>query len=85
MSNFEQPATRLDVIRRRPKKVPSMTDQWNEQLQCPQCRNVGMASLSQLEDAEMPTVEVVPDGFKAMQTEYGPDFHCAACNVPVKP
>jgi hypothetical protein len=65
--------------------VPSMTDQWNEELQCPQCRNTGVASLSQPEDAEMPTVEVVPDGFKAMQTEYGPDFHCGACNVPVKP
>jgi hypothetical protein len=62
-----------------------MTDQWNEQLQCPQCRNAGTASLSQSEDAEMPTVEGVPDGFKAVQTEYGLNFHCGTCNVPAEP
>jgi hypothetical protein len=62
-----------------------MTDEWNEQLQCPQCRNAGMASLSQPEDTEMPTVEGVPDGFKAVQTEHGPNFHCGARNIPVVP
>jgi hypothetical protein len=30
----------------------------------------------------MPTVEFVTAGFKAVQTEYGPDFHCGTCNVP---
>lgn len=62
-----------------------MTDQWNEMLRCPQCRNTGMANLSQFEDADMPTVDSVPDGFKAVQTENGPDFHCGTCNVPVAP
>jgi hypothetical protein len=60
-----------------------MTDQWNEHLRCPQCRNTGEASLSHFKDADIPTVNRVTDGFKAVQTEYGPDFHCEACNVPV--
>jgi hypothetical protein len=62
-----------------------MTDQWNEHLRCPQCRNTGMASLSHFENAEVPTVDLVTAGFKAVQTEYGPDFHCGTCNVPVIP
>jgi hypothetical protein len=60
-----------------------MTDKWNERLSCPQCRKTGEASLSHLEGANMPTVEKVTAGFKAVQTEYGPDFHCDDCNVPV--
>ena len=60
-----------------------MADQWNEQLCCPQCSKIGVASLSHPEGAEMPTVDVVPDGFKAVQKVYGPDFHCGSCNVPV--
>jgi hypothetical protein len=60
-----------------------MADQWNEQLRCPQCQQIGLASLSQLPDAEMPIVDCIPDGFKAIQTEYGPNFHCGACDVPV--
>jgi hypothetical protein len=83
--NFEQPATQLTVIEVAPKKVPPMTDQWNEVLRCPQCSNTGMASLSHPEGAEMPTVNGVPDGFKAVQTKYGPNFHCGACNVPAEP
>jgi Zn ribbon nucleic-acid-binding protein len=62
-----------------------MIDEWNEELRCPQCNNRGLASLSQPEDAEKPTVECVSDGFKAVQTEYGPDFHCGACDIPVLP
>lgn len=62
-----------------------MTDEWNEKLQCPSCRKTGMASLSQGERDYAPTVQVVPDGFKVVQTEYGPDFHCEACDVAVEP
>lgn len=62
-----------------------MTDQWNEQLQCPNCRNKGMASLSQGEGVEEPTVQIVPDGFKVVHTSYGPDFRCAACDIAVEP
>jgi hypothetical protein len=62
-----------------------MTDQWNEKLRCPQCRKTGMASLSQDDDADLPVVGNVPDGFMAIHTQYGPDFHCGTCNVAVEP
>jgi hypothetical protein len=32
-----------------------------------------------------PTVESIPNGFKAVQTEYGPDFRCGACDIAVDP
>jgi hypothetical protein len=60
-----------------------MTDQWNEQLRCPRCRNDGMVSLSHPKGAETPTVDGISDGFKAVQTEYGPNFHCVVCDIPV--
>lgn len=62
-----------------------MTDQWTEELHCPQCENMGVASLSQSKEATIPTVDGVPDGFKAVQTEYGPNFHCGACDIPALP
>jgi hypothetical protein len=61
-----------------------MTDQWDENLCCPRCRKTGRASLSHFKGADTPTVDGVTDGFKAVQTEYGPDFHCDDCNVPVE-
>ena len=62
-----------------------MTDQWNEELRCPECGKTGIASLSQGDDADTPTVLSVPDGFKVISTEYGPDFHCGTCNIAVAP
>jgi hypothetical protein len=62
-----------------------MTDNWDETLRCSKCRGTGKASLSHFENAETPTVDSVTDGFKVVQTEYGPDFHCASCNVPAAP
>jgi hypothetical protein len=63
-----------------------LKSQWpingNEKMRCPQCRNTGIASLSQSEDAQIPTVHGIPDGFIVVQTEYGPDFHCGTCNIP---
>jgi hypothetical protein len=63
----------------------AITDDWNEKLRCPKCSNTGMASLSQGEFDDIPTVQSVPEGFKAVQTGYGPDFRCATCNVAVDP
>jgi predicted RNA-binding Zn-ribbon protein involved in translation (DUF1610 family) len=63
----------------------AITDQWTEQLRCPKCGKSGMAGLSQGQSDDIPTVHGVSDGFKAVQTEYGPDFHCGACNIPVEP
>jgi hypothetical protein len=59
-----------------------MTDQWTEKLRCSACTNSGIADLSQCDGDQTPTVLSVLDGFKVVQTEYGPDFHCATCNVP---
>ena len=42
-----------------------------------------MASLSQ-DNSDAPTVELVPDGFKVVITEHGPNFHCEICEVAVK-
>jgi hypothetical protein len=62
-----------------------MTDQWDEELRCPQCSNTGVVSLSQPKEAEVPIVKGVPDGFKVVQTEYGPDFRCGTCDIPAAP
>ena len=65
--------------------IGRMSDQWNEQLRCPRCSRIGMASLFHAEGDQSPTVLTVPDGFKVVETEYGPDFHCGICNVAVVP
>jgi len=57
----------------------------NETLRCPECSKTGMASLSQANGDDMPTVLSITNGFKAVQTEYGPDFRCGACNIAVEP
>lgn len=62
----------------------AIIEEWNEELRCPICRKTGNVSLSQGESDEMPTVQFVSDGFKSVQTEYGPNFHCATCNVAVE-
>jgi hypothetical protein len=59
-------------------------DDWNEKLRCPKCSRTGIANLSQIDD-DMPTVLSITDGFKPVQTEYGPDFRCRACNIAVDP
>jgi hypothetical protein len=58
-----------------------MIAKWDERLRCRQCRTTGLASLSQFEGADSPTVDFVTAGFKALQTEYGPDFLCGICDV----
>jgi hypothetical protein len=58
-----------------------MDDQWYEHLRCPNCGKTGKASLSQGDDA--PTVLYVPDGFRVIAKQHGPDFQCTTCNVAV--
>jgi hypothetical protein len=62
-----------------------MTDEWNEKLRCPICRKTGMAWLSQGDGDETPTFHCVPEGFKVVETEYGGNFLCIACDVAVEP
>jgi hypothetical protein len=60
-----------------------LIDQWSENLKCIACKNVGIGTLSQGEGDLMPTVLSTPNGFKVIRTEYGPDFYCETCNIPV--
>jgi hypothetical protein len=62
-----------------------VADQWSENLRCSRCKNSGIAALSQGDGDWIPTVLSTPNGFKVVQTEYGPDFHCETCNVPAAP
>jgi len=62
-----------------------MTDQWSENLRCSVCENTGITTLSQGDGDRMPTVLSTPNGFKVVQTEYGPDFYCETCNVAALP
>jgi hypothetical protein len=61
-----------------------MNDEWNENLRCPTCGKTGVASLSQ-HNGDAATVLSVPDGFKIVATQHGPDFQCTTCNVAVVP
>jgi hypothetical protein len=65
--------------------IVRMTEEWNEKLRCPICSKTGIASLSQGERDNEPTVHSVPGGFRAVQTQYGPDFRCGTCDVAVDP
>jgi hypothetical protein len=66
-------------------------DQWIENMRCPKCRRTGCAELSQASgqaynDGDQDVrVESLPDGFKVVQLEYGIDFCCASCDIPVEP
>ena len=62
-----------------------MRDLWYENLRCPTCGKTGVASLSQEDDSDVPTVQSVPDGFKVFAAPYGPNFQCTMCNVAVVP
>jgi hypothetical protein len=61
-----------------------MKDEWYENLRCPTCGKTGKATLSQDNDDE-PTIQILPHGFKVVDTEHGPDFHCATRDVAVEP
>jgi hypothetical protein len=65
--------------------ICQMSDEWTEKLRCPTCHKIGMACLSQGEGDNTPTVQFASDGFKVVTTQYGPNFHCATCNVVVDP
>jgi predicted RNA-binding Zn-ribbon protein involved in translation (DUF1610 family) len=60
-----------------------MKDEWNERLRCPKCGKAGTASLSQ-DNGDTPSIQLVPAGFKIVDTEHGPDFRCADCDIAVQ-
>ena len=44
-----------------------------------------MASLYQRKNDDTPTVGDIPEGFKVVITQYGPNFRCVDCDVTVDP
>jgi hypothetical protein len=60
-----------------------MDDQWKEKLRCPRCNNTGVVDLSQPKGTHVPVVDVISDGFRGVETEYGINFECEACEVEV--
>ncbi len=62
-----------------------MNDEWNERLQCPKCRNSGMVGLLQRRGDATPSVLPLSDGFKAVDSQYGPIFYCEGCDLEVLP
>ena len=60
-----------------------MNDQWYEKLRCPRCNSTGVVSLSQPEGVHIPLVDIMPEGFKVVTSEYGINFECEACGVEV--
>jgi hypothetical protein len=62
-----------------------MIDEWNEKLRCPNCGKTGTVSLSQGKSDDTPTVNLIAVGFKAVDTQYGPEFRCGNCDVTVDP
>jgi hypothetical protein len=58
-----------------------MADSWTENLRCATCRKIGTVHLSRIDGDYAPTVHGISGGFNVVQTEYGPDFLCATCNV----
>jgi hypothetical protein len=61
-----------------------MKDEWNESLRCPICGKTGKASLTQDND-DAPAVQAVPEGFRVITKQHGPDFQCSICGVAVVP
>jgi hypothetical protein len=66
-------------------------DQWTENLKCPTCGRTGSAELSQasgqaFHDGDQAIrVDHVPEGFKAVQFEYGSNFYRSFCDSLVDP
>ena len=62
-----------------------MNDEWNEKLRCPNCRSTGMVGLLQRQGDSIPFVLSLSDGFKVVDSQYGPTFYCDSCDVEVLP
>ena len=61
-------------------------DHWIEELTCPDCGCTGNARLSAADSRSWAvTVDSVPDGFKAIQREYGSNFYWPICEIPAEP
>lgn len=56
---------------------------WTETLRCPDCALAGLAQLGEPSVGDHLLVDL-PDGFRAVSTQYGYTFYCEACNRPAR-
>ena len=55
---------------------------WIEHLRCPKCRKTGDAELYEISQFNN-GFRKVPDGFKVIVGEFGSEFYCATCDIPL--
>jgi hypothetical protein len=61
-------------------------DHWVEYLRCPNCRQTGVALLSDVNEYSLDMqVDAVPEGFEVIHSKHGIEFYCASCDIPVEP
>lgn len=56
---------------------------WIEHLRCPLCGKTGDAELVELSQFNNEFLKV-PEGFEVFTNEFGRDFNCATCKMPVE-
>lgn len=56
---------------------------WIEHLRCPRCSKTGDAELVELSPFNNDFL-TVPEGFEIITNEYGRDFGCVTCKIPVE-
>jgi hypothetical protein len=59
-------------------------DDWVEDLRCPKCGQTGTVTISQANGFLDLQVVSISDGFKTLQTEFGPHFCCSSCDCLVE-
>ena len=56
--------------------------EWVEHLRCLKCRKTGAAQLFEISPFNN---GFRPKGFKVVTVQYGKEFHCETCDMPVVP
>lgn len=62
-----------------------MQDRWHEQLRCPVCGKIGVADMSLDSTGDTIIVDAISNGFRSVDTRYGPIFFCDTCDLEVNP
>jgi hypothetical protein len=57
---------------------------WVEHLRCPTCRKTGDAELFEVSPFNN-RLSRISDGFKVVTVQYGKEFYCETCDIPVVP
>ena len=55
---------------------------WVEHLRCSKCGKTGHVELFEISPFNN-GVRRISDGFKVVTVQYGKDFHCETCDIPV--